>query len=509
MKNLRLPEDLKHEVRDFFSQSFKVIDQEISYQKLLLMIPPSLKKKVNGCLFKKMFEKTKIFDKENKIVEFLNKQLVVRFFQPEEIVIKQFETGGDLFFVSNGKYEVEVLDQLKVTHKVRCLDQGSYFGEVSAIFGTERTATVRSLNYSNLAVLSNEKVKLLFGKFPHTRKSLSSNIAKYKDPCRIFIEKTLGKLRYLENLNSNAFTKLVYSLPVFSCPVDSELFASGQTCNSCFIVLEGSVKILFELHTPALFDKLKKRSVKLARSYTKTHKSVNIVIDELGKGSVIGSNLLLIKQKFCVSARCSSQARVMMLNHSHLEELMTKFPLVKQAVDENIGKLKVWDSDLGGSVNRMLPLDYYKCQKFEGKNSGSKLRTKFKAAVIEKILNRREWKNTRFPGMKVVINRLKGVIEAEKRKRPDIAFLITTGKVQPEVAFAEDLLKVEELSPLLVQFALKAKETESLCENFKGQLEGLKGMLAEIKSNSEGSLSSVESLLQLYGQVEILLKKKG
>lgn len=507
MKNLHLPESLKYEVRAFFSKSFKVIDQEISYQKLLLMIPPSLKKKVNACLFEKMFMKSKIFDKQNKCVGFLNKQLVIRFVQPEEILIKQFEIGNDLFFISNGRYEVEVLDQSKITHKVRSLAQGSYFGEISAIFGTERTATVRSINYSNLAVLSNDKVKLLFTKFPHTKKSLLSNIANYKDPCRIYIEKILGKLNYLENLNSNAFTKLVYSLPVFSCPVDSELFISGQTCNSCFIVLEGSVKILFEMHTPALFDKLKKRSVKLAHSYTKTHKSVNIVIDELGKGSVIGANLLLVKQKFCISARCSSQTRIMVFNCNHLDELMAKFPLVKQAVDESIVKLKVWDSEFGAPVFKMLPLDYYKCRKYDKQNQGSKLRTKFKAAVIEKILNRREWKNTRFPGMKVVIERLKGVIEAEKRNRPDIAFMITTGKIQPEVAYAENLLKVEELTPLLVQFAVKAKDAENLSENFKVQLEELKNILAEIKANSEGSLSNVESLLQVYGEVEILLKK--
>lgn len=507
MKNLQLPQELKQEIREFFYKSFKLVDREITYQKLLLMIPPSIKKKVNGCMFESMFAKCKIFKKQTKLVGFLSKQLMHKFVQPEEVVIKQFDTGQDLFFISSGVCEVEVLDHSKQSHKVKLLQQGHYFGEISAIFGIERTATIRSVDYSNLAVLSSEKVPLLFAKYPQIKKTFLLNISNYKDPYRIFVEKILGKLKYLEGLNLNAFNKLVYSLPVYSCPTNTELFGSGQVCNSCFIVLEGSVKILFELHTPALYDKLKKRSLKMANMGSKNYRSVNIVIDELGKGSVIGSNLLVLKQKFSITGRCSSQARIMVFNKDHLNELMVKFPFVKQAVEENIARMKVWDDAIGDSVKRMLPLDYYKCQKYQQEPKSSKLRVKFKAAVIEKILNRREWKSVKFPGMKVVIERIKAVIQAEKQKRPDLAELITLGKIQPEIAYAEHLVKVEELTPLLTQFAVKANETGDLAENFKMQLEELKQILDEIKNSSEGSLGNARKLLKMYEDVEESLKK--
>lgn len=505
IKNLQLPPALKKQVKTFFIKSFSIVDQQQSYQKLLTMLQPSIRKKINSSIFNDLFTKNKIFENKTKLISHLIQLLDHKFSQPDELIIKQFDSTKDIYFVNSGKVQVEVLDHLKVPHTVKVLDIGHYFGEISFLFNTDRTASVRSLDYSTCAVIPSDKLSNLFTKFPSFRVLLLNAVSKYKDPYRIFIEKTLAKVRYLQGLDSNNFNKLVYSLPVYSCPADSELFAAGQDCNSVFLVLEGSVKILFEVHGPSLFTQLKKKTVKMNVKDANRIKAANLVIDELGQGSVIGSNLMVLQQKFVITGRCSAQTRVMVLNRQHLDELIAKFPVVKASVEESVKMMKEFDPVLMAMTQRSIPLDYHKCRKYQMVKS-SKLRTKFKSAVIEKILSFREWKKVRNPGMKVVIRKLKALLFLENKNRPDLEFSITRGIIPPEVAYAHNLISPQELTPLIGQFASMAKQTGSLSSLFQQKLQSLKQDLTELKQSSESSLALSSTLTKLYNEIENHLK---
>lgn len=50
--------------------------------------------------------------------------------------------------------------------KIRELDKGHYFGEVSYLFNTVASATVCATNYTSLGYLEKEKVDELFTRFP-------------------------------------------------------------------------------------------------------------------------------------------------------------------------------------------------------------------------------------------------------------------------------------------------------------------------------------------------------
>ncbi|OMJ86749.1 hypothetical protein SteCoe_11685 [Stentor coeruleus] len=503
IKNLNLPNDLQASITDFFNNSFSILDQEISYQKLIHFLPPSIKKKLNANLFEKLFKNSKLFLDQQKLIKYLLQQLDNKFCQPEEAVIKQFEPGDCMYFVSEGKCEVEVLDQLKEKHVVRFLEVGSVFGEISVLFNTPRTATIKSIEFTTLAVLNNSKIQALFNKFPNVKKVLLNNVSKYKDPYRIFVDKILSKLTYLQSLDIKTFNKLVYSLPVYSCPVGTDLFVAGDLCNSCFMILDGTVQILFEVHGKTVFKKIIKKGLEKhsqKSGINKKIKSVNLVVEELGKGSVLCQNLLVLKQRFLVSCRCIKQARIMVFNQEHLDEILQRFPYIKQSIEETIVKYTPTKT-----APDILVLDYHKSQKYgdEQRKNSLKTRIRFKNTVINRILVIREQKKKQQLKMQVVLERLKAIIQAESMGRNDLAHKIIIGELQPEAISVEDLLKKKyKNSPLLAQFALKSKETLLLSESFKEYLKDLSKKFEELKKNSSSTQENVHHLQSLYTDLQ-------
>ncbi len=63
---------------------------------------------------------------------------------PDQIAIKQGDRGSSLFIVKSGELAVAITDNSEAVH-VGNLGEGEFFGEMSLLTGTPRTATVRSI----------------------------------------------------------------------------------------------------------------------------------------------------------------------------------------------------------------------------------------------------------------------------------------------------------------------------------------------------------------------------
>jgi len=79
--------------------------------------------------------------------------------EPENIVVNQLDSSDSLYLIAKGACEVSILDEKKNPQKLNILRPGDYFGEISLIYGCKRTATVKSLKYSTLAMLEKSKYK--------------------------------------------------------------------------------------------------------------------------------------------------------------------------------------------------------------------------------------------------------------------------------------------------------------------------------------------------------------
>lgn len=79
-----------------------------------------------------------------------------------------------MYFIRTGQFEVTIKSNFSSGEKEKDhsefkkrLYDGDHFGEIGIIFGSKRTATVKSTNYGSLALLKESGFKVLQGQFPN------------------------------------------------------------------------------------------------------------------------------------------------------------------------------------------------------------------------------------------------------------------------------------------------------------------------------------------------------
>jgi hypothetical protein len=123
-----------------------------------------------------------------------------------------------MYFIRAGRYTVHVKDQfitrrsVAVTeenqeddkNKDRCreLFEGDHFGEIGLIYGTKRTATVRSENYGTIALLSKSAYNDMIKSFDSMANLFKQHMFKYSDKLLNFLEFEMEKIDYFRQLNA-------------------------------------------------------------------------------------------------------------------------------------------------------------------------------------------------------------------------------------------------------------------------------------------------------------------
>ena len=97
-----------------------------------------------------------------------------------DFVCRKGEVGREMYIVNRGKLEVVSENGQKV---YAVLEVGSYFGEISVLCvsnaGNRRTASVRSVGYSDLFCLSKDDLTEVLNEYPELKEKIE-NIAKQK-----------------------------------------------------------------------------------------------------------------------------------------------------------------------------------------------------------------------------------------------------------------------------------------------------------------------------------------
>lgn len=149
MTNLKLPNDIRSDVRGYILQTFNTQDQQIEMSDFLQGISPSLRAKVCDHVFSVMINKNEVLlhyfstigDRDKHVfLSFLLRKFEIEFVQPEQILINQ---GDELskndyaYFLEKGECVVKVRDKQKLRNsdkKVRTLYPGDYFGVSTMIY---------------------------------------------------------------------------------------------------------------------------------------------------------------------------------------------------------------------------------------------------------------------------------------------------------------------------------------------------------------------------------------
>ena len=126
-------------------------------EEFLKILSPSMRIRVTNYIFEQAIIKNEVFSSQVEIVEFIIEYIKPKLTFPEDPIIRMGQAGQCMYFLASGECLVSVSNHLKqkITYKAELL-QGSFFGEISIIFGCMCTANVESKNYCTLAKLDQE-----------------------------------------------------------------------------------------------------------------------------------------------------------------------------------------------------------------------------------------------------------------------------------------------------------------------------------------------------------------
>nr|CAH8824263.1 unnamed protein product [Trichobilharzia regenti] len=161
---------------DFLWYTNKITDED----KVLQNLPYKLKAEIAIHVHLNTLKQVEIFqDTEEGFLSELVLKLRVVLFAPGDYVCRKGEIGKQMYIVNRGKLHVLGDDGHTV---LATLHAGSYFGELSILNlgnnGNRRTASVRSLGYSDLFCLSKSDLWEVLKEYPNARSKLEADAYK-------------------------------------------------------------------------------------------------------------------------------------------------------------------------------------------------------------------------------------------------------------------------------------------------------------------------------------------
>jgi len=115
-----------------------------------------------------------------EVYDFILENIEPREFLPDQYIVREGHEGNYMYILEQGQCEIFVSGgSLRKTEKfVKEISSGSIFGEISLLYGTPRTASVKAKVNCTVGAISLETFSLLITYFPeikHRFKNFAKN----------------------------------------------------------------------------------------------------------------------------------------------------------------------------------------------------------------------------------------------------------------------------------------------------------------------------------------------
>ena len=144
-----------------------------------------------------------------------------------------------MFLIAKGDCTVWVKNHVKDNVYVRQLCQGDYFGEISILTDSVRTATVKSSNYCTMACIKKRVFHDLCNSFPDILIKMKKKALEYNDPWKEFKRAVLKQIDYFAEVidNDEFYSEVQLNLVEENFEPDTEILEEGEECKSIFFVV--------------------------------------------------------------------------------------------------------------------------------------------------------------------------------------------------------------------------------------------------------------------------------
>ena len=204
-------------------------------------------------------------------------------------------------------------DHLKKNRYVKQICRGEYFGEISILTESLRTATVKSSNYCTLACLKQRIFFELCNNFPEIIMKMKLRSMEYKDPWKKFKLMVLQQIDYFNTVNHNNefFDEIQYYLNEEYVEAGTEIVSSGEHCSSLIFLVQGQIELV-------IYDENGNEST----------------LELLNQGDVIGQYSVLFDEEIMFSVFAKTNVRILTLSQEFFRSNLELIDGLEEAILE-------------------------------------------------------------------------------------------------------------------------------------------------------------------------------
>ena len=523
MTNMGLSMELKGRVVWFLLSMQGAILQQSEYQSFFSVLPPSLKHEVHAHLYQSVLVRNPALSPHNEIASEVLKFLNVRHCQPEEKVIAQGDLSDSLYFISEGKCYVELLDK-KQPVIVKFLLKGAHFGEIGAVFDTPRTATVVAIEYVTLAELTKKDFDIVSENYPQFRTLMRKSALRYNDPHKQFQLTTLRRCAYFSSLPDKSLSELLYILPMQSFDANECIFREGEHPQGTYFILDGEVEVSMNVRDKFLIAldgrsetlyrnktmmRMRKERTQMAHSHriNPSGKLMKLVLEELGSGSVITPVSPILNACVHFEVRATRLTSMLVLTKEHLQAISAEHRRIYKAWS----KFAMWLGLLSKTgVNHMLALDFVKSHSETTPLRRVPGKDKLRRIILGKLAERRKMREIGFNDISSMSNKLKAIATLGEIEDKHLLEKIRVG-VAPEstkLIEAYQMLELVEVSnPLLTQFAIQSAKVLDVVQFAKQHLQTVHSESRRLTRDAAKTKAKFEEIKTL-GELLVRVKEE-
>ncbi len=151
------------------------------------------------------------------------------------LVVRQDEPGNSFYIVTDGRLEAQIRTQEGMERTLSMLMPGDFFGELSCILGTPRTASVVARTRSELLEISNLAIQNLARDFPQFDRVLASFSRER------LINSAFESSAVLRRVRKASRSELVESLELIDYEAGSTIIEQGKAVDGLYLIATGEV----------------------------------------------------------------------------------------------------------------------------------------------------------------------------------------------------------------------------------------------------------------------------
>ncbi len=117
---------------------------------------------------------------------------------------------------------------------------------MALLYGTRRTASVRSKDYCTVGILTEETFNMMIKIFPEIKNRMRQNSKVYNDEWSLYKFKTLKNVDYLNDVPEASLSEIMFKLQVANFEAGAKIFNKGTECEYMYFIVCGEVEMFIE-----------------------------------------------------------------------------------------------------------------------------------------------------------------------------------------------------------------------------------------------------------------------